>query len=468
MVILGVGAGLVFWKSKVGSHSPGGFNSLTKSEIELLIKDVAKQNPMALQRFEDPETRKKQLEDLKQLLAFASQAEREGLANEPLNRQELENIRAEITAASYDREINADKGPMPPFGFITEDRVQAFWAGGDDSQKSFFEKLKDKIGLGKRDNELAFNKFLDTKIAILKATNPSMQDRKISDEEREQARKFFAEVSIYDREFNEKAEKGELPKEFVEKVGLQIRLQQAQFLARAYSEKAAEKVKVTDEDVSKYIAEHPEFDTSQKRAKAEEILQRALAGDDFAALADEFSEDPGNNAGEDGKKRGGLYESVGLGRMVKPFEEAALALEPGQIAPNLVESDFGYHIIKLEKKTVPAEGEQSTGQTYDVRHILISTGYKDPENPFGREEPVKSFVRRKLEDERQKKMIEDIIAKNSVHVPEDFDVPKVSEAEIEESMKRQRQQMGITDEDENASGPDQKEAPKKPAPKKGK
>src|SRR5690606_24964170 len=139
---LGIGVGLVIWKNQVGTHAAGKFNSITKEEVELLIQDVGKQNPAALKRLgEDPEMRKQQLDNLKQLLAFASQAQREGLANEQPNRQELENIRAEVTAVNYDREINADKGPMPPFGFITEDRVKQFWGEGEQPDQGFFQNL---------------------------------------------------------------------------------------------------------------------------------------------------------------------------------------------------------------------------------------------------------------------------------------------------------------------------------------
>jgi hypothetical protein len=95
LVILGIGAGLVFWKSKVGDHASGSFNSITKEEIELLLGDLAKTNPMVLKRFEqDPTMKQEQLKNLKQLLAFASQAQKDGLNNEPNNRQELENIRS--------------------------------------------------------------------------------------------------------------------------------------------------------------------------------------------------------------------------------------------------------------------------------------------------------------------------------------------------------------------------------------
>jgi parvulin-like peptidyl-prolyl isomerase len=463
VAILAIGGGLAYWKSTVG-HTAGKFNSISKQEVEMLLADVAKTNPMVLKRFkDDPEMKKQQLDNLKELLAFASEAQKEGLANESPYKEELQNIRNEVVAVSYDKEINKDKGPMPPFGFITEEQVKAFWGEGPQPEKGFFENLKDKIGLGAKDHELEFKKFLDSKIAILKKDNPQMADREITEEERTQAREFFAKIQMYVDEFEKKAKSGELPKEFVDKVNLQVKLQQAQFLARLYSEKMAEKAKVTDEEVAKYIAEHPELDPSAKRAKAEEVLNRAKGGEDFAALAKEFSTDPGS------KDKGGLYENIRLGQMVKPFEDAAMSVQPGEIVPNLVETDFGYHIIKLEGKNEGKEGDNA-GTTYNARHILISTGYKDPENPMGREVPVKQYARAKLEEEKQKKLIEEIVASNHVEVPADFDVPEVSEEQIQEMLNRQQQQMQQMqmpdEEDADAAPADEKAEPKKAEPKK--
>ncbi|MEP7213167.1 MAG: peptidylprolyl isomerase [Acidobacteriota bacterium] len=474
LVVFGVGAGLVVWKNKVGgTHATGQFNSISREEVEMLLADVAKVNPMVLKRFaEDPEMKKQQLDNLKQLFAFASEAKKEGLADEPTNRQELENIRAEVEAVNYDKEINKDKGPMPPFGFITEDQTKAFWGEGDTANKGFLVSLKDKIGLGAPDRELAFNKFLDTKIKLLKESNPQMKDREISEDEKTQAREFYAKVNIYKDEYEAKAAAGQLPKEFQDKIALQIKLQQAQFLARLVSEKMAEKTKVTDEDVAKYISEHPELDMSAKKAKAQEILDRAKNGEDFAALANEFSEDPGNK-GPKGELQGGLYKDITTGKMVAPFETAALALEPGQIAPELVETDYGYHIIKLEKK---GEGKDASGkpaQTYDARHILFMTGFKDPANPMGREMPVKAYARQELEKQKQKELLDDIVASNNVSVPDDFTVPEVTEEQMQEMMKKQQEQQqqmqgmqqGMNEGD---TPPPSKGDPKKPEVKKGK
>ncbi len=86
----------------------------------------------------------------------------------------------------------------------------------------------------------------------------------------------------------------------------------------------------------------PEDKKAEAKKKAEEILAKAKAGEDFAALAKEYSEDPGS------KDNGGEY-TFGYGKMVPEFETTAFALEPGEIS-GLVETSYGYHIIKLEEK----------------------------------------------------------------------------------------------------------------------
>lgn len=84
-------------------------------------------------------------------------------------------------------------------------------------------------------------------------------------------------------------------------------------------------------------------DVKQKaKARAEALLAEARknpAG--FAELAKKNSEDPGSAV------QGGDLDFFGRGAMVKPFEDAAYALKVGEIS-NVVESDFGYHVIKLE------------------------------------------------------------------------------------------------------------------------
>lgn len=76
-------------------------------------------------------------------------------------------------------------------------------------------------------------------------------------------------------------------------------------------------------------------------ALAREILQKAKSGEDFAQLAKTFSKD--SVSGRDG----GLLRPFGLGEMVSPFEQAAFSLTtPGEVS-DVIESRFGFHIIKL-------------------------------------------------------------------------------------------------------------------------
>lgn len=79
----------------------------------------------------------------------------------------------------------------------------------------------------------------------------------------------------------------------------------------------------------------------QARAKLEELRQRILAGEDFAALAKEFSNDPGSAAagGDLGYAGQGVYDAA--------FEEALFALQVGQVSAP-VKSEFGWHLIRLD------------------------------------------------------------------------------------------------------------------------
>jgi peptidyl-prolyl cis-trans isomerase NIMA-interacting 1 len=77
----------------------------------------------------------------------------------------------------------------------------------------------------------------------------------------------------------------------------------------------------------------------QAKKRAEDVLKSAQDRGDFAALAREYSDDPGSGP------RGGELGSFTRTQMVKPFADAAFALRPGQVS-DLVETDFGFHIIK--------------------------------------------------------------------------------------------------------------------------
>jgi parvulin-like peptidyl-prolyl isomerase len=369
------------------AKAPACLTRFGQKEWAYLFKDIGPEKKKEL--LADKGLLKSQADGLRELMALSCEATKRGLTNDPTNKAELGSIRSEVVAYAYDkrqRKASSD----PPFTWITDAQVEKFYLDGAHSAE--------------------FERFLESKLQILRRDNPDMAGRVATEVERRSAREFFAKVRISETAALTLAEP------FKSETELKVRMQQAQFLARLVSEDMADDIHVSDEDVVKYIAAHPEFDASAKRATAAKILARAIAGEDFASLANQYSEDPGNTSA-DGKKNGGLYANVPVGMMVPPFERASLALEPGQIAAGLVESDFGFHVIKLERKT-------PDGSKYDVRHILILSGYKDPNDPDAKEVPAAVFVRTKLEEERQAATMDRIIAENGI-VIEDYKSPVV-------------------------------------------
>ena len=83
-------------------------------------------------------------------------------------------------------------------------------------------------------------------------------------------------------------------------------------------------------------------DTAAAREKIDAILAELKAGADFAEMAKEKSEGPSGPSGGD-------LGAFGRGQMVPPFEEAAFALEPGEIS-DVVRSQFGFHVIHVREK----------------------------------------------------------------------------------------------------------------------
>ena len=99
---------------------------------------------------------------------------------------------------------------------------------------------------------------------------------------------------------------------------------------------------------------------AEAKEKAKEVLAKVKSGEDFATLAKEYSEDTASAV------NGGDLDFFPRGYMVEPFENAAFSMEVGEVS-DLVESDFGYHIIKVTDKV----DEQKTFD--DVKDTIKST-----------------------------------------------------------------------------------------------
>lgn len=143
----------------------------------------------------------------------------------------------------------------------------------------------------------------------------------------------------------------------------------------AYDEKYAKAP-----DATEYHASHILVDSEDK---AKELKAKIDAGEDFAELAKANSSDTGSAV------NGGDLGWFGLGMMVKPFEEAVVALKPGEVSAP-VKSDFGWHVIKLAETRVAAkpaldavrqELESAIQQKVIEEHITKVTGEAKIEKP---------------------------------------------------------------------------------------
>jgi peptidyl-prolyl cis-trans isomerase C len=128
-----------------------------------------------------------------------------------------------------------------------------------------------------------------------------------------------------------------------------------------------EKFQVPAQTRASHILIEKKDDNSIK--EAQEVLVKLKGGGKFEDLAKEFSKDPGSAA------KGGDLGFFGEGRMVKPFEDAVKALaKPGDIS-DLIESQFGFHIIRLEErqaKTTRSFEEVKTQLMAESRADLLS------------------------------------------------------------------------------------------------
>lgn len=140
-----------------------------------------------------------------------------------------------------------------------------------------------------------------------------------------------------------------------------VRVESVQYTPEHFTDK----VEVTDEVVQQYYTDHQPAYTKPEEVharhillkvppdtapelkepvhkKAEDVLKKVKAGEDFAKLAQKYSEDSS-------AAQGGDLGTFARGKMVPAFDESAFALAPGATS-ELVESPFGFHIIKVESK----------------------------------------------------------------------------------------------------------------------
>jgi peptidyl-prolyl cis-trans isomerase C len=134
----------------------------------------------------------------------------------------------------------------------------------------------------------------------------------------------------------------------------------------------------------KVDAQADEAEKAKARKEIESIQRKLQKGEDFAALAKEFSEGPSG-------PEGGDLGYFGRGQMVKPFEDAAFSLKNGEISDR-VETRFGYHLIKVT--------DRQTESTMAYKEIQEKLGN------YLKQEKIKTEVQSYIENLKKSAKIE--------------------------------------------------------------
>lgn len=350
--------------------------NITAADMVLVVEGLGLPPEMRAQLAGSAEERKTFADDIRQMLAVAEEAKAAGYLARPELKLQTELARAFVISQMYFKQQQG-AGVADPEQLITPAEVEAFFK--EPATPAQFEAFVDDYSKHRPAPE---------------------RNAPVTEPQRKQLRDLYGRRMLAMR-------KGIAAGfERDRKTQLVIMLQQARVVAGAYSKELEPRLKPTDAEIAAYIAAHPELEAKAERAKLEGILTRVRAGEDFTKLADEFTEDPS------GKGKGGDLGWFGRGMMVKPFEDTAFALKPGEVS-GIIETQFGYHIVKLDERR-----GQGAGEEVHARHILIQwpSAARRPGAPASPREQATAAVG----EEKRNRVLDEIATRRRVQVAADY------------------------------------------------
>lgn len=370
---------------------------ITKEDLDLILKSESLIADAGITEIaQTAESRKLFLKGMREYLALAAEARREGMTEERDFQINFEYKKNLLLADLYKTKLTKEQGN---YYVVPKEEIDAVWTNPA--------------------NENQFNTDIETlqriQAAVAKERGEKFAPAKLQGGSLAKARENWARTRIL-------SDRAKADPEFMAQpeIALRIKILEAGILSADYLRKHwAKNVRATESEIAEFLIANPQYNVNKKRRTAEEVLQRARSGEDFGKLAAEFSEDRST------KNNGGLFENVEKDTIWIEVERAALALEKGEIADRLIETHTGFHIVKLDDKKIE---KLASGETvkFSVRHILLQKAFEDPSNtnpdipsPFLTAEEI---ARAEIEKQKRAKFVAAAIERNEIALPEDFAV----------------------------------------------
>ena len=371
--------------------SAGPLHSLSAEQIvEMLQHQAAIEPDKVCSIVQNDQSRRVFLNGLRDYLALASRARSEGLADSPDMKLNIEYKKNVLLASLYQNKLD---NQAHRYYEVPTSQIESYLSNGENEKQFQLEQKALR----------AVQQSVVTNSGNPLAA-PELQEETIAKSKKEWAKvQILSDMAKNDAEFMAQPP-----------VGLRLRVAEAGVLAFNYVNRNWLKhVLPSDEEITAFLASHPEYDPAKKLEQAKSLLSRAKSREDFAKLAREFSEDRAS------KEKGGLYEDVPSGAMWPEVEAAALKLSNGQVADQLIETQHGYHIVQLVNKSDVGEVKLS------FRHILIRRNFEEPGTPINSETPPAYLSAREVativvRNEKRRKFIDEIARAENISLPDDF------------------------------------------------